>query len=295
MRDRIDIISNEKKDLKSIIEDFENLVNLVNSNIENKIFDFSKITWITPHKTIFLTSVFHNLIETNCDMETLNSYLKTIHFPNGLLVDNVENYREHYIKFENKNYSPILKLKIDNTKDNIDLRDEVIKDFISHISNLINLKSNYIGGIRYILSELFDNIFEHSESDYAFLTFQNYPNLKKIEICISDIGIGLLGSYKKTNSSLEKNFSDIITDLDAIKSATEGNSTKSVERGFGIHTSRNIISEGFKGYILYQSGNAIAINDSIFESNSYIRGVIFVMNIPYDNIDNQFSIYNFLE
>ena len=140
MRDRIDIISNEKKDLKSIIEDFENLVNLVNSNIENKIFDFSKLTWITPHKTIFLTSVFHNLIETNCDMETLNSYLKTIHFPNGLLVDNVENYREHYIKFENKNYSPILKLKIDNTKDNIDLRDEVIKDFISHISNLINLK-----------------------------------------------------------------------------------------------------------------------------------------------------------
>ena len=295
MRNRIDIISNEKKDLKSIIEDFENLVNLVNSNIENKIFDFSKITWITPHKTIFLTSVFHNLIETNCDMETLNSYLKTIHFPNGLLVDNVENYREHYIKFENKNYSPILKLKIDNTKDNIDLRDEVIKDFISHISNLINLKSNYIGGIRYILSELFDNIFEHSESDYAFLTFQNYPNLKKIEICISDIGIGILGSYKKTNSSLEKNFSDIITDLDALKSATEGKSTKSVERGFGIHTSRNIISEGFKGYILYQSGNALAINDSIFESNSYIRGVIFVMNIPYDNIDNQFSIYDFLE
>ena len=295
MRNRIDIISNEKKDLKSIIEDFENLVNLVNSNIENKIFDFSKITWITPHKTIFLTSVFHNLIETNCDMETLNSYLKTIHFPNGLLVDNVENYREHYIKFENKNYSPILKLKIDNTKDNIDLRDEVIKDFISHISNLINLKSNYIGGIRYILSELFDNIFEHSESDYAFLTFQNYPNLKKIEICISDIGIGILGSYKKTNSSLEKNFSDIITDLDALKSATEGKSTKNVERGFGIHTSRNIISEGFKGYILYQSGNALAINDSIFESNSYIRGVIFVMNIPYDNIDNQFSIYDFLE
>ena len=295
MRDRIDIISNEKKDLKSIIEDFENLVNLVNSNIENKIFDFSKITWITPHKTIFLTSVFHNLIETNCDMETLNSYLKTIHFPNGLLVDNVENYREHYIKFENKNYSPILKLKIDNTKDNIDLRDEVIKDFISHISNLINLKSNYIGGIRYILSELFDNIFEHSESEFAFLTFQNYPNLKKIEICISDIGIGILGSYKKTNSSLEKNFSDIITDLDALKSATEGKSTKSVERGFGIHTSRNIISEGFKGYILYQSGNALAINDSIFESNSYIRGVIFVMNIPYDNIDNQFSIYDFLE
>ena len=295
MRNRIDIVSNETKDLKSIIEDFENLVNLVNGNIENKIFDFSKITWITPHKTIFLTSVFHNLIETNCDMETLNSYLKTIHFPNGLLVDNVENYREHYIKFENKNYSPILKLKIDNTKDNIDLRDEVIKDFISHISNLINLKSNYIGGIRYILSELFDNIFEHSESDYAFLTFQNYPNLKKIEICISDIGIGILGSYKKTNSSLEKNFSDIITDLDALKSATEGKSTKSVERGFGIHTSRNIISEGFKGYILYQSGNALAINDSIFESNSYIRGVIFVMNIPYDNIDNQFSIYNFLE
>ena len=295
MRNRIDIVSNETKDLKSIIEDFENLVNLVNGNIENKIFDFSKITWITPHKTIFLTSVFHNLIETNCDMETLNSYLKTIHFPNGLLVDNVENYREHYIKFENKNYSPILKLKIDNTKDNIDLRDEVIKDFISHISNLINLKSNYIGGIRYILSELFDNIFEHSESDYAFLTFQNYPNLKKIEICISDIGIGILGSYKKTNSSLEKNFSDIITDLDALKSATEGKSTKSVERGFGIHTSRNIISEGFKGYILYQSGNALAINDSIFESNSYIRGVIFVMNIPYDNIDNQFSIYDFLE
>ena len=100
------------------IEDFENLVNLVNSNIENKIFDFSKITWITPHKTIFLTSVFHNLIETNCDMETLNSYLKIIHFPNGLLVDNIKNYRENYAKFKSKNYSPILKLKIDKTKDN---------------------------------------------------------------------------------------------------------------------------------------------------------------------------------
>ena len=44
MRNRIDIVSNETKDLKSIIEDFENLVNLVNGNIENKIFDFGKET-----------------------------------------------------------------------------------------------------------------------------------------------------------------------------------------------------------------------------------------------------------
>lgn len=295
MRELIKVKSIRKKDLQSVIEDFELLVNLISANLDKGYFDFSGIDWITPQKSVYLTSILHHNVEELCNLKTRNSYLERIMFPYGLFINKEEKLDKLFDSYSKKNYLPILKLKVDTSSANNELRNYVISKFINHLSVQLQLKSNYTTGIRYIISELFDNIFEHSESEFVFLTFQNYPVLKKLEICIADKGIGVLETYKKNIKNLERDFSNINSHTEALYSAFAGVSTKSIERGFGIHTSRNMISEGFKGYALYQSGNALAINDTIVESNCYISGVIFAMIIPYDNTNENFSIYNYLE
>lgn len=43
-----------------------------------------------------------------------------------------------------------------------------------------------------LLSEISDNIVDHSRAEYGWISFQYYP-----QMCIADAGIGLLQSYKK--------------------------------------------------------------------------------------------------
>lgn len=46
-----------EKNLKEVIEQFEYLVNLVQSGEKEDIFDFSKVEWITPQQSIFPCSM----------------------------------------------------------------------------------------------------------------------------------------------------------------------------------------------------------------------------------------------
>lgn len=282
-----------KNNLKDVIEQFEGLVNKVKSKNQKDIFDFSKIGWITPQQSIFICSILSETPEFY-DSHSINSYLQTIHFPQGILIDKESNIEELFKKYENKNYIPIFKLKLEDASEDSDVRANFLKIFLDHITAMLVLKSNYVNGIRYILSEFLTNIFEHSESKYAYFTFQNYPVLKKIEICVCDSGIGLLANYQNDKNELGVDFSHIKNHLDAMKSVISGLSTKSKERGFGVHTSRNMIINGFKGTFIYQSGDALSINETISQSDCNIDGVIFSINIPYDSIVEEFNYINFV-
>lgn len=285
----------KKTTLKEVLEQFEDLVNLVNDNKnEETKFDFSAVNWITPQQSVYLCSILSDKLEM-CHKESIGSYLQTINFPQGILIDKESDIRELFTKYKGKSYIPVFKLKLEDASDESEVRSMFLKYFLEYICDLLSFKSNYVNGIRYILADLLTNIFEHSESIYAYFTFQNYPILKKMEICVCDVGLGLLETYVQNKNNLKTDFSHITTHLEAMKSVIGGLSTKSIERGFGVHTSRNMVYQGFNGTFIYQSGNALSINESISKSNCNIDGVIFSLNIPYDDIDDSFDYINFVE
>lgn len=56
-----------------------------------------------------------------------------------------------------------------------------------------------------IVSEMVDNIYEHSEFNVAYALAQRYPNLRVLDLCFADDGITIPGSFERIGIRYEKN------------------------------------------------------------------------------------------
>lgn len=228
--------------------------------------DISKLKWINPLMVLFLSS-FINYTNSEYRAEgEVSSYLKTIKFPNGisLLKDGLKN----------KNYTPIYNFG---------------KEFLP-VDDFLTVVKNNIESFEYIeypfsltVSELFDNIIEHSKSEKNFIISQYYPLKKYLESCIIDNGIGLRQTY------LEKNI-ECLSDEKAIELALSGESTKpGNERGCGLNMIIKIICEGLKGEVLLVSGSSLAFfkeskTPNLLNLDNFSwKGLIVAFRIPKTN------------
>lgn len=158
-------------------------------------------------------------------------------------------------------------------------------------------KSNVVSGIKYMLSEMTDNITEHSKSEYGYIVAQCYPTRQYADICIADTGITVLGSYK------EQGRDDIQTDIEALESANKGISTKNLpaaeNRGYGIITSREMLVRGLGGQYMMISGKAAYADTT--KGRGYIEipgdirfaGTIIALRLPYSK--DSFRLNDYLE
>ncbi|MBI2464405.1 hypothetical protein HYV57_05610 [Candidatus Peregrinibacteria bacterium] len=249
---------------------------------ENVIFDLSEINWIHP---LIILPIASHIYATNSDYQTrsnnvINRYLSIIHFPKGV------NTFESCQKL--KSFIPITLIKENNPIE----RDKIIDCFL----NLIYRTTNNIpkvnkSAIFYPITELVTNIAEHSKKDYGFIFGQIYSKKKHLDICILDKGRGLVQSYKQ-----EKNIN--LTDKEAIEKALSGDSTKSLDRGYGIRTSKKTVCEGFNGDFSIISGEECFIanktKNQIFTlPGFYWQGVIMAYRIPCP--ERAVDIYQYLE
>lgn len=106
-----------------------------------------------------------------------------------------------------------------------------------------------------ILAEMIDNASDHSGASYILLCAQYFRKENQIEICLSDDGIGLLGS-------LSSIFNHITTDNEALKDVIQKqlscrNPHSYYEPGQGIRTTREMLSStDINGSFMIISGNA---------------------------------------
>lgn len=143
----------------------------------------------------------------------------------------------------------------------------------------------YCGGenaFKYLIGELFGNIYEHSCFRHAFVMAQRYPSKRFTEICIFDDGITIPGSFKKSGKPINP-------DVDAIKSALQGATTKPGERGFGLGTCAAIATEALKGELVVVSGMGIVYfshgtEPALFDLSSsrslHLHGTLIGLRIP---------------
>jgi len=164
-------------------------------------------------------------------------------------------------------------------------------DTIGLVEKLIirqaSVPRNVATGIKYMVDECADNILEHSQSKYGYISSRIDRNNKIVEICIADKGISVLGSY------LANKDSDIKTDLEALQAANRGISTKNrpcaENRGYGLMTTRQMIVSGLGGAFAMISGGTVFMQDSkgrrFFDASDSlkIRGTIVVLRFPYIN------------
>lgn len=252
------------------------------------IFDFSEMHFISPVLALSLAALITRLKSGGYDIQindVQKGYLSTIYFPGGLNPDKQENWEEVLNRFEGKSYVPIINFPTAYTSAII--RNNVLDKVNSLIRSKLKLSLEEYEAVSYLISEMTDNITDHSGELRGWLFAQYYPASGFIDLCILDTGKTFLGAYK------ERNYPDITTHLQAIENATRGISTKGLERGHGIPSSREMITQGLKGNFVLISGNAMLVNEQLTEMPVTWNGSILALRIPQHVKD--FDFYKYID
>lgn len=276
----------KQPDSSSIISQFIALYETLKQakDSEKVQFDYSQLRWACPLLVLpisaYIQATQSQIFMNNCDIK---SYLDTIGFPAG--VDSVSDFER--AMQANKSYIPISVLK----KDIGAGRERLESMFATILYN--QLKTSFTGirnAIYYPIGELVTNIFEHSHQNTGFLFAQSYPKKDYLDICIVDRGRGLQRSYQE-----DKNV--IFSDEDAISEVMKGHSVKStVERGYGVWTSKRVVCEGLGGNFILVSGSAALISNRDKDKlvklpDFYWQGVIIAYRMPKPLADFDISRY----
>lgn len=170
-------------------------------------------------------------------------------------------------------YLPVVRLPSDENES-----DKVL----SYVYEVQKNEMSAFGGemaFKYVVSELVDNIYQHSKFKIAFLSAQRYPKLGYVELSFIDDGITIQGSYRAHKMRFQPQ--------EAIVKALSGLSTKSAERGWGLRTSIRIFREGLKGQILIVSGQGAVYLDGKKEAlyklsrEHKMNGTLVSLRVPY--------------
>lgn len=266
------------------------------SNEEEVVFDCSSVKFSSP---VFAISML--LYLRSCSkryrMTNLSAYLKTIMFDDVLTPDAMskEDFKRILGGYEKKTFIPIVSFPA--SEQLAKNKDAILSAVEEILCRQVNIPGNIISGLKYILGEMVDNITEHSDSERGFIFAQAYPGKRFLDICIADEGITLRGSYLKAGIEIED-------DLEAMKAANKCISSKNLpdaeNRGYGIKTTKRMLSVGLGGQYMIMSGNAIGLKsqtiDRIIQLPRGIRwnGTVIALRIPYQE-NNSFKYWDYLE
>ncbi|MCW4017379.1 MAG: hypothetical protein NWF00_01635 [Candidatus Bathyarchaeota archaeon] len=245
--------------------------------------ELSTVKFVTPLSILPLTVYAnHNGLTVNCTEDPTRdacSYLDTIKFQQGVTC--LPNNEKHYL--------PITKLPpFEN--------DNVLGQYEERILSQANIQHAgwYKNNVKYLTSELVNNVNEHAKIDHYWILAQYYQgsNSKTCEIVIADNGIGYKESYDGTAFEVE-------TDAQAIKNALDGKSSKSAKkksnaRGTGIPNIANLFLRGYGGKLIIMSGDSIIYykGDKRKEIliDAYWRGAVVCINFNVKDV----NMYNYI-
>lgn len=264
--------------------------------------DFSKVKFVSPLVVGGLSALHEHYLSVGigCTISLGNisgPYLERLRFPEGINPDKIglDEYFKIVQTFGSKSYLPITVFPASKKDSSATIRDKAISALGNVIKAQMTLSGNVYEAIMYLISELTNNVADHAGTDKGRIMAQYFSSKNYMDLCIADCGKGLLQSY------IDSGKYSATTDEEAIILALSGKSTKedAVSRGFGIPTSKAILTKGLRGKFLLWSGEAMYYEDSdkteilAFQKVAKWQGCYIAMRIPTQNIAD-FNIYKFV-
>ena len=268
-------------------------------------FDFSESKFISPFVIGGVIAISNSLKRQGKKIEfifnkniSVPSYFDAIHFPEGYNFDGMTSV-EMNSKLEEYHLKTFIPLVLfPTTANNVEsiLRENVLSAISTILRKQLKFTGNLLQAIYYLIDELTNNIADHSGSERGILFAQFYPTKNYMDVCIADFGKGIKQTYIDSGKANPNSHEE------AIEFAIKGKSTKNqaVSRGFGISTSRKMLTEGLKGKFFLYSGNAMFYQN--FEKqgiialpeNACFQGCIVALRIPIIP-NNNFDFYKYTE
>ncbi|HMA82944.1 MAG TPA: ATP-binding protein [Candidatus Thermoplasmatota archaeon] len=184
------------------------------------------------------------------------------------------------------NYNRGFVIVVSFPKNEMKIRTHLLDRFFESIGD----ENNYGGknALQYLVSELVDNIYQHSHFSHAYLGVEQFDDF--FYVCVCDDGVTIRESLRKVQPNIK-------TGRDALLKALQGVSSKNKERGWGLSSVINIARNGYHAEILVASSDgALWMKDDsqkIFnlEDESYPGTLLeFHMTLPLKEVD----IYDYI-
>ena len=158
---------------------------------------------------------------------------------------------------------------------------------------LYTFENGHVGGhnaFSYFISELVDNVYQHSKFSTAYIMAQKYA--KFTEVGIIDNGISIPRAFENAGFAFD--------DTKALSEAINGLSTKpDAGRGFGLKTSLKLLTKGLRGECLIISGGggliATDVEKTFYKMHDYYTfgGTLICASVPYTY--SRVNIYDYIE
>ena len=268
---------------------------------ESALWDFAGVTFLHP---FFLAPLAIYKNTSGKDIECINMSLRIQSYLNSICFDRMLHFGQEkredveavMQKYTDKTFLPLCSFSM--TDSNKDVFGSIMKSVLMKQANIGQKGSS---SLSYLISELLDNIYEHSQSPNGFVFSQYLEKEGMISLCIADTGITIAGSFEKVGL-YQKEIDG--KETEALKLANEGYSTKNrpeaENRGDGISTSKAMLVTGMKGAFFMLSGGAFHRYED--GANDYIglkdifrwNGTVILMRIPVVLPDG-FNYIDYLE
>lgn len=272
---------------RSIISDFLNLLEYAADKKLSTVFlDFTKydgkcfpnvmlpIKGIIDYYTSQVSFTF-NFLESHSKPEITQELQKksSEYYPRGKSLIN------HIIHFRNT--------------DNLN---QIIQNVFDYLQETFTFPPGLLEGANWALSEVMDNVLQHSSSSHSYVMMQLQKSKKKLIFTIYDNGIGIFNSLR----SNEEYHDRLKTHLEAIKLSTEENITRNskIGAGFGLNGLKKIILEN-DGLLRMTSGSAsIIIDKKGFKEHSNLKFLSYSnlttlveVELKYDSYINLHNVF----
>jgi anti-sigma regulatory factor (Ser/Thr protein kinase) len=249
------------------------------------VFDFSDLAFIRPAGVVFLSNLVHWLNEKKTRVLFRNTKKQTA--PLFYLDDSLF-FQQHLGSTLRPTASPRPTtrplLRLAQKDSHAWLQSDLLPWLASRLS--INEASLY--SVKVCVSELFNNIQDHTRYDIGSIFIQHFPNENCVVFSVADFGLGI---PEKVRSKLPE-----ISDADAIiKAVEEGFTTKSnpANQGAGLDYLLKTIVQGNDGQVPFYSGRSIVrfenyrdvVTPKIITSGGLCPGTTIDIKLRTDKIE----------
>jgi hypothetical protein len=235
----------------------------LNKDWETIVVDFGKNKFLVPHYLGPLSCILEEKRKRGIEIKVINetTYAQTVHFENGFFQPPFSEENISFEAYKHKTFIPVIHFPTSKLAQDSKFRDNLLSAVNQILKKQLKLPINILSAIYYMLDELTQNIVDHSEISFGTIFGQFYPGKKYLDLNICDSGNGLYKSYINSGKH------NPISNKEAINFGVYGKSTKNIpeSRGFGLNTSRNMLTKGMGGQFFLMTGNGFFIQNSNIE------------------------------
>lgn len=204
--------------------------------------------------------------------------------------------------YSSKKYVPITRRNIrsflKNNPENISLHQRV-ENRSKHVAEVLSQGDLAVEtALKYCLREMFRNIFEHSQTVFAWYGGQYWPSLDAVEFAFSDIGSGFLPtinrhpSYNVTNDfeALEYAMEPGVTGQPGKSNWSETSGPEWANSGYGLFIASELCRRHGRFHVHSNSAGRSLSGSDIIEYSCHFPGTLVVLELnpsTFENVDTK--------